>query len=294
VGQFSTTNLSGFTAVDGIGSTDNRTVLMDSTAGPGGMAQPINVTTSLATGEAVAVGSAFAPQNEFTFAGGLTGIAGQSTLYATGSAFFNTQTPNLQSAGVMAIGISSTGKLSETARKAITNSSGGFINDGSIGTTPVFPFGGLGSIDQNLALLTGVSNGQNTVTLYDPTTQTKQGTTTLVDANYLADLSESFRPNLVDSALIDIQGNLQSLRAMRAQGLVLNVQGYANLVKILHNSDSTIVALPFAHAQMPESNRSNVTIYSSKRSVGHRNGVEFDNLTQPVGPLSLPTPGPTD
>jgi hypothetical protein len=289
VGQFSTANLKGFTSVDGIGSTSSRTALMDSTAGPAGMAQLIDVTASLATGKAVPIGGAFSPQNEFTFAGGLAGIAGQSTLYATGSGFFNTQTPNLTQAGAMAINISATGGLSESSRAAIKNNNGSFVNTGPSGTTPVFPFGGLGSIDQNLALLTGVSNGKNNVSLYNPSTEARAGTITLNDANPLSDLSESFRPNLVDSALIDIQGNLQSLRATSAQGLVLNVEGYANLVKIKRTSDSTFVALPFAHAQMPH--RSNVTILSSARSVNERNGVTVNTSLQPVGPLSLPTPG---
>ena len=90
VGQFSTANLSGFSSVNGIGSTDNRTVIMNSSAGSGGMAEVIDLTASLAKGQAVAVASAFSPQNEFTFSGGLTGVAGENTVYATGSAFFNT------------------------------------------------------------------------------------------------------------------------------------------------------------------------------------------------------------
>ena len=116
VGQFSTADLPGFTSVDGIGSTGSRTALMDSTAGSAGMAQLIDVTTSLAAGNAVPIGAVFTPQNEFTFAGGLAGIASENTLYATGSAFFNTQTPNLIQAGTMAISISATGKLSESSR----------------------------------------------------------------------------------------------------------------------------------------------------------------------------------
>jgi hypothetical protein len=289
VGSFSTANLHGFTSIDGIGSTDNQTVLMDSSAGTAGMAQLINLTASMASGQAVAIGSAFSPQNEFTFAGGLTGVAGQNTVYATGSAFFNTQTPNLTQAGVMTIGVSRTGKLSESSRTAI-KSNGSFINDGSLTTAPKFPFEGIGSIDQNLALLTGVSNGKNVVTLYNPSTLAIEYAILLNDPNQLTDLSESFRPDLVDSALLDIQGNLQSLRATSAEGFVMNVEGYANLVKIQRTSDSTFIALPFAHAQMPM--RSNVTILSSPRSVSGRNGVTIEDNLQPVGPLSLPTPGP--
>ena len=50
VGQFSTANLSAFSSVNGIGSTDNRTVIMNSSAGTGGMAEAIDLTASLATG----------------------------------------------------------------------------------------------------------------------------------------------------------------------------------------------------------------------------------------------------
>jgi hypothetical protein len=289
VGSFSTANLHGFTSIDGIGSTDNQTVLMDSSAGTAGMAQLIDLTSSLAKGQAVSIGSAFSPQNEFTFAGGLTGVAGENTVYAAGSAFFNTQTPNLIQAGIMAIGVSRTGKLSESSRTAL-KSNGSFINTGSQTTPPVFPYQGIGSIDQSLALLTGLSGGKNVVTLYNPSNLSTEFAILLNDPNQLTDLSESFRPDLVDSALLDIQGNLQSLRATSAQGFVMNVEGYANLVKIQRTSDSTFVALPFAHAQMPE--RSNVTILSSSRSVDGRNGITIDRNLQPVGPLSLPTPGP--
>jgi hypothetical protein len=290
VGSFSTANLHGFTSLNGIGSTDNQTVLMDSTAGTAGTAQLINLTASLAQGQAVAIGSAFTPSNEFTFAGGLTGVAGENTVYATGSAFFNTQTPNLIDAGVMAISVPRSGKLSESSRTAL-KSNGSFIVTGSQTTPPVFPFQGIGSIDQSLALLTGLSNdGRNIVTLYSPSNLSAQNAIFLNDPHQLTDLSESFRPDLVDTSLLDIQGNLQSLRATSAQGFVMNVEGYANLVKIPRTSDSTFVADPFAHAQMPH--RSNVTIISSPRSVHDRNGVTVENNLQPIGPLSLPTPGP--
>ena len=44
-----------------------------------------------------------------------------------------------------------------------------------------------------------------------------------------------------------------------------------------------------AHAEI--AHRSNVTILSSPRSVQGRNGVTIQANLQPVGPLSLPTPG---
>jgi hypothetical protein len=74
------------------------------------------------------------------------------------------------------------------------------------------------------------------------------------------------------------------------QGLVFNDIGPANLVKIQNASNSTFVALPFAHAEI--AHRSNVTILSSNRSVEGRNGVTIQSNLQPIGPLSLPTPGP--
>ncbi len=109
------------------------------------------------------------------------------------------------------------------------------------------------------------------------------------DPNLLAGLSESFRPDLGGSALVDIQGNTQSFRAKSARGLILNDEGYINLAKIHNSSDTTIVALPFLHAQMPI--RSNVTILSSSRGVNGRNGVTVNPNLSVVGPLSLPNPG---
>jgi hypothetical protein len=290
VGQFSTANLDNgaFTSVDGIGSTDNRTILMDSTADSGGVAQVIDVTASLATGQAVPTSSPFSPTREFNFSGGLTGIAGSNTIYATGAGFFDTSQPNLTQAGAMAISVGTT-KLTESSRQAIKNA-GNFINTGPIGPGQILPFQAVGSIDQNLAAVTSVGKGKNNVTLYNPTNESLIGSVSLSDPNQLADLSESFRPALAGTSLLDIQGNLQSLRATNVRGLFMNVEGYANLVKIQHTSDSTFYALPFAHAEMPH--RSNVTIISSFRSVDGRNGVTAGVVNQPIGPLSLPTPGP--
>jgi hypothetical protein len=288
VGSFSTANLAGgtFTSVDGIGSTDSRTVLMDSAAGPFGTAQGVDLTASLDTGQAVAQGAAFSPQREFAFSGGMTGVAGQNTIYATGAAFFDTFQPNLTQQGVLALNAAG-GRLSESSRTALKNN-GNFINAGPLGTAQKSPFMALGSIDQNLALVSGVSNGKNVVNLYTPSTLASQGTVTLNDANQLNGLSESFRPDLVDTALVDIQGNVQSFRADAATGLVFNTEGYANLVKIHSATDSTFVALPIAHVEIPH--RNNVTILSSPRPVAGRNGVTINSTLQPVGPLSLPTP----
>ncbi len=111
VGSFSTAALDGgaFTSVDGLGSTDNRTVLMDSTAGTVGMAQTIDLSTSLDTGQAVPLGKSFTPSREFNFLGGLTGVAGRPYVYATGSAHFDTSQPNLYQVGVMTATVTKTG-----------------------------------------------------------------------------------------------------------------------------------------------------------------------------------------
>jgi hypothetical protein len=289
VGQFATASLAanGIHSVDGIGSTDNRTVLTDSTSGAGGMAQIIDLSASLDTGQAVAVGASFTPQREFEFSGGVSGVAASNTIYVTGAAHFDTFQPNLTQVGILALNTTG-GQLRESSRTALT-SNGIDINAGPMGTARSMPFQALGSIDQSLALVTGVSNGQNVVTLYSPSNLSRQGTVTLNDPNRLVGLSESFRPDLVDTALIDIQGNLQSLRGVNARGLVLNDVGYANLVKFHSVADSTFIGLPFGHAQFPQ--RTNVTIVSSSRPVAARNGVTINSTLAPVGPLSLPSPG---
>ena len=62
------------------------------------------------------------------------------------------------------------------------------------------------------------------------------GTFTFDYPDALTGLSESFRPDLVGSALIDIQGTVQSIRGGTATGMVLNDTGNLNLVKF--NSDN--------------------------------------------------------
>ena len=68
----------------------------------------------------------------------------------------------------------------------------------------------------------------------------------------LAGLSETFRPDLVGSALIDIQGTVQSIRGSTATGLVLNDTGNLNLVKFKSVTYSTIVGQPVGHIQIRE------------------------------------------
>ena len=287
VGQFTITNLAslGLHTIDGIGSTDTQTVISDASAGPDGTAVLLDVTASLARGQAVTVGNPFSPQRQFELSGGLTGVPASRVIDSTGAAHFDTFQPDLTQFGILQIDTSG-GQLSEAGRSALLND-GMYINIGPTGTARGAPFNALGSLDQSLALVTGVSDGSNVVTLYGPQTLTSRGTITLDDPNRLAGLSESFYPNLVGSALIDIQGNVQSFRANDAQGMVLNDAGNLNLVKIAAAAHSVIVGEPFGHAQIPH--RSNVVILSTSRTVDGRNGVTVIPTLRQLGPLSLPS-----
>ena len=85
-----------------------------------------------------------------------------------------------------------------------------------------------------------------------------------------------------------MQGNIQSLRGLDANGLVLNDTGYLNLIKTGTISNSTIYALPIGHVQTPASHRTNVTLVSSTpRDFGTRGGVTVLPGLNPIGPLSL-------
>ena len=71
----------------------------------------------------------------------------------------------------------------------------------------------------------------------------------------------------------------------------MNVEGYANLVKIQHTSDSTFVALPFAHAADAPPVERDDPLDRRARSTG-ATASRSTPTSQPVGPLSLPTPTP--
>jgi len=130
----------------------------------------------------------------------------------------------------------------------------------------------------------------------------QRGTITLNTADPISDLSESFRPELNGSAaagtgpaLIDVQGNIQSLRGLTANGLVLNDTGYLNLIKTGQLSNSTILAQPIGHVQTPPAQRTNdvLLISTDNRDFGKRGGVNtlVANLYQ-IGPLSLTNNSP--
>ncbi len=123
------------------------------------------------------------------------------------------------------------------------------------------------------------SSGTNTV-------DTENGTFTFDYPNALAGLSESFRPDLVNSALIDIQGTVQTVRGDTATGMVLNDTGNLNLVKFDSVTNSTIVGQPVGHIQFKT--RKDVLILSPKRTVAGRNGVTINKNLHQIGPLTQP------
>ena len=282
VGQFSTANLAslGLTSIDEIGSTDTLTVVADSSAGNGGLALALNITGSLETGQAVVVGQPFNAAGQFSYSGGLTGIPASQTIFATGAAHFNTFQPDATQFGVAQL--STTGGIVRSSGMSAVLTQGAYQN-----IDPANVPSAVGSIDQNLAVVTGVSGGQNTVALLSPQSLSNQGTITLNDANLLTDLSESFRPSIVGSALIDVQGDVQSIRGQQAQGMIINDAGNLNLVKFASANNSVIIGQPFSHAQIAR--RFNLTILSTARTVDNRNGVAVIQDLKQLGPLSLPS-----
>ncbi|MEO6811722.1 MAG: hypothetical protein ABI353_21645, partial [Isosphaeraceae bacterium] len=146
VGQFTTTNLAGLglNAIDGIGSTDVRTVLTDSKAGTNGLAQVIDVTQSLASGQAVPTSAPFSPQREFGLSGGVTGLPASNIIYASGAALFDTFQPDLTQVGILAFSTSGA-QIRETSRLPVPGTNTPYINAGPAGTAQQFPVRALGS-----------------------------------------------------------------------------------------------------------------------------------------------------
>jgi hypothetical protein len=285
-GSFTTT-----VPITSIASTESATVLGSAQTNE---LQLINLAASLQTGAEQPIGAAqpFVPQQEFTLLGGLTGVPGTTTLFATIAAHFNTLQPDLYQLGIQTIGVSQVNitnaattlfnqftAVSDTAIK----SRGNYI---TVKPTPTVGQIGeaLGNVDGSLALVTGVSNGTNTITLYNPSTLGSRGTLTLDDPDLITALSGNFRTDLTGSALVDIQGNVQSIRGGTVNGLVLNDTGNLALVKLNQISNSTVVGLPISHLEIKR--RSNATFISSAREIGHRNGVQIvqPNIQQ-IGPL---------
>ncbi|MDB5352098.1 MAG: hypothetical protein JWN86_3345 [Planctomycetota bacterium] len=291
VGQFSTASLgaSGLRAVDGIGSSDTRTFVSDAMAGTNGLIQGIDVTASLRTGQAVPLGLPFAPAREFELSGGVTGLAGSDVVYSTGAAHFDSFVPDQVQVGILAFSPTVLG-VRETARTAVLNPlTGTDINVGPPGSARARPTMALGSIGGSLALVTAVVNGQNVVTLLNPTNNTPTGAVSLNDPNRLAGLSESFHPELAGGALVNVTGTLLRFTGHNATGLVLNASSPVNLVAIDSATDTAIIGRPLNHVAIPV--RNNVAILSTARGprgTSTKGGITVLSALKPFSILTLP------
>jgi len=275
VGSFTTTN-----AINSIGSTDTLTVLGSSVTN---QLEAINLAASLKTGQAHPQGTV-QPTVGFTLLGGLTGVSGSNNLFATVAATFDSFQPNVPLLGIQAFGtgqvLTTPGHGTTFSYNLSTGNSTALIQRGAYTNVPSPP-PALGSIDQSLALVAPAASG-NTINLYESSSSSRM--LTLNYADHLAALSSSFRPDLTGSALIDIQGNVQSIRGGSATGMILNDNGNLNLVKFASVTNSTIVGQPLGHLQIER--RLNDKILTPTRTVAGRNGVKVDPNLQPIGPLS--------
>jgi lipoprotein-anchoring transpeptidase ErfK/SrfK len=257
--------------------------------------QMINLPASLQTGMEQPLGFAmpFTPASEVTLLGGVTGVAGSNNLYATIAAHFSTLQPGQYQLGLESIGTTEVitsgqgthvfNQFSSSTGTALTQH-GNKITVQPNPQTPDQVGAALGSVDSSLALVMGASKGTNTINLYVPSSSTSNGSLTLNYADLLTGLSQNFRTDLGGSALIDIQGDVQSIRGGSANGMVLNDTGNLALVKLQQIANSTIVGQPISHLQIK--NRTNTTFLSSARLVDQRNGVKVQSNIQPIGPLS--------
>jgi hypothetical protein len=299
LGSFTTTNLSGIGSapITGVGSSPVTTVLsfdtpMDMDTMTSGAAWQIDLSASLASGQAVPIGSVFRPERGFNLLAGATGAAGSDALVLLGDAHFDSFTPNKIQAGFLGVRASET-RLTEGGRAQIRSPSGSEITKSVLDTDPdPFPnTGALGSVEQNLALVTSFANGINTVSFYN-TASTTGGfleNVAFTNDSRITGLSESYHPELVGASVIDVQGNLRTFRAGDVQGMVLNVNNFLIKTTIHRASDSTIVGRPVAHVDI--GTRSNVEIFSTPRPVEDRGGVRIfeASVLRPFGPLMIPT-----
>jgi len=294
------TNLGSFSVPAGfndVGSTDSVTVVGDTTAN---QLQMLDVAASLAAGTAVApIGNPanYTPPAGLSLLGGITGLPGSNQVYSSVAAPFNTLQPLDNQLGTL--------NVSTTTSTPLANGSLSLSYDFSTVQQKAFTQGGnfvpvqagnpdqtavaVGSVDRSLAINSVGQNSSgaavpNTVKLFGQVSLTGRGAIVINYPNQLTDLSESFRPDLAGTVVIDVQGNIQSVKGTDANGLVLNNAGNLNLVAFSRMSNSTIIGEPVSHIRIPK--RTNVSISSTARSVGGRNGVTFVPGLQQVGPLS--------
>jgi hypothetical protein len=252
----------------------------------------INLPASLQTGIAQAAPGnpqPFTPQAQFTLLGGLTSSPGTNFVFASIAAHLDSTQPDQTQLGIQAVStavVTTVKGQGSVFSNLLTGSANtpvkelnAFINVPAAQPATSPPGPALGSIDQSLALVISASGGTNTV-------DTENGTFTFDYPNALAGLSETFRPDLVHSALIDIQGTVQSVRGGTATGMVLNDTGNLNLVKFDSVTNSTIVGQPIGHIQFKT--RKGVLILTPSRTAAGRNGVTVDKNLHQIGPLTQP------
>lgn len=284
VGQFTTSNL-GLTSIDGLAKTDTQlAVVQGASDSSAGFSQLINLTASLATGQAVALGKPYQFATGVSTTTGASGVAGYEAFAATTLATFDQFQPLTPLPGI--------GRLS-TAQDVITQLS--LARSTAVPTPPPTTGQAIGAVDQTLAVNQGVvqvtgANGVvqtvNQVKLLKPTSLAAAGSVNLLYASPLAGLSESYRPTLAGAALFDIQGDVQAFIVNDANGVVLNDTGILHLLAARRMSNSVVLGFPIGHVDVIR--RSNVDILSIQRPVGSRGGVTVNkNLVSP-GPLTLP------
>jgi hypothetical protein len=260
-----------------------------------GLLYPINLSASLAAGSAQPAGKA-APlmlPGGITPLGGLTGLPASTTIYAAVAARFDSFLPGELQLGIASVSTANVkttpGKGTALETKLASVSQYALQNMGMPIDISMVPSPALGSVDQNLAVVASFSDGTNTVNLYPAGSPTSMKSLTLESENplqplVLLALSSTFRPDLSSSALIDIQGNVQSVRGHTATGMVLNDSGNLNLVKFSSLRNSTIVGQPLSHLQI--THRSNNIMLTPSRAAGMRNGVAINKNLEQIGPLS--------
>ena len=277
------------------GSTDAFTVIGDPAAN---QLQQIDVAASLDAGRAVAPAgnpAPYTPPSGLSLLGGITGIPGSNNVYTSVGASFNTLQPLEDQLGYLNVAVTNTrpapgggqalvNSFSTVQQRAFTQN-GAYvpIPDGN----PADVATSVGSVDRNIAVNTGPENGAsapNTIRLFSQVTQSVRGSVVLDYPNQLSDLSESFRPDLAGSVIIDVQGTIQSIRGTTADGMVLNDTGLLNLISFQRVTNSTIVGQPVGHVRI--NRRENTTISSTARTYAGRGGVTFVPNLQQIGPLS--------
>jgi hypothetical protein len=301
LGSFTTP--AGFSA---IGSTDAITVIGNPALN---QLQMVDIAASLAAGTAVPPASNpanYTPPAGLELLGGLTGLPGSHRVYTTTAATFNALQPLTPQLGFLTVdtvnvvrqpdGADRLVRQFRTVSQSALQVRGAFVpipdpSDPELGEA-------LGSVDRSLALGVFLANpgdpsaSVNQLNLLGPISLSPRGIITLAYPNPITDFSETFRPDLAGSALIDIQGDVQSLRGLSADGMVLNVTGNLNLIRTGRISNSTIVAQPVGHVLTSPQHRTNVSIVSSRRDFGTRNGVTVIPGLRQIGPLSLPRDRP--